>query len=165
VNVLVRDTIAMLESTAQAKGVALRGLVPDVVAPIVTDAGKLRQILINLIGNAIKFTNRGEVSVTVETDPVTNQPVSVAVRDTGIGIAPDRQQKVFEPFEQGDSSTRREFGGTGLGLSIVKAFAELIGAAVEVESELGKGTTFTIWLPAEGAGAPIGAELVGSSAG
>ena len=163
VDVLVRDTIAMLESTAQTKGIALRSRVPGVVAPIVTDAGKLRQILINLIGNAIKFTDRGEVSVTVETDAVTSQPVSVAVRDTGIGIAPDRQQKVFEPFEQGDSSTRREFGGTGLGLSIVKAFAELIGAGVEVESELGKGTTFTIWLPTESTDARIGAELIASS--
>jgi PAS domain S-box-containing protein len=165
VDVLVRDTMAMLESTAQAKGIALRGHVPDVVAPIVTDAGKLRQILINLIGNAIKFTDRGEVSVTVDVDAATRQPVSVAVRDTGIGIAPDRQQKVFEPFEQGDSSTRREFGGTGLGLSIVKTFAELIGAAVEVESELGRGTTFTVWLPADRIGARAGVELVGSSAG
>jgi PAS domain S-box-containing protein len=147
VDLLVRDTMAMLESTAQAKGIALHGRVPALVTPIVTDAGKLRQILINLIGNAIKFTNQGEVSVTVETDAESAQPVSISVRDTGIGIPPDRQQKVFEPFEQGDSSTRREFGGTGLGLSIVKAFAELIGAAIEVESELGKGTTFTVWLP------------------
>jgi signal transduction histidine kinase len=154
VDALVRDTMAMLESTAQTKGIALRGRVPEVVAPIVTDAGKLRQILINLIGNAIKFTTEGEVNVAVEIDPVTSQPVSISVRDTGIGIPPDRQQKVFEPFEQGDSSTRREFGGTGLGLSIVKAFAELIGAAIEVESELGKGTTFTVWLPQSVASVP-----------
>lgn len=147
VDALVRDTIAMLESTAQAKGIALRSQVPADVATIVTDAGKLRQILINLIGNAIKFTSVGEVSITVDVDGATHQPTSISVRDTGIGIAPDRRQKVFEPFEQGDSSTRREFGGTGLGLSIVKAFAELIGAAIEVESELGRGTTFTVWLP------------------
>jgi PAS domain S-box-containing protein len=154
VDTLVRDTMAMLESTAQAKGIALRSQVPDVVAPIVTDAGKLRQILINLIGNAIKFTSEGEVSVTVETDAATDHPVSISVSDTGIGIPTDRQQKVFEPFEQGDSSTRREFGGTGLGLSIVKAFAELIGAAIEVESELGRGTTFTVWLPTASAMPP-----------
>ena len=149
VDTLVRDTIAMLESTAQSKGIALRGDVPPLVTPIVTDAGKLRQILINLIGNAIKFTNEGEVRVTVEADAATKRPVSIAVRDSGIGIPADRLQKVFEPFEQGDSSTRREFGGTGLGLSIVKAFAELIGVAVEVESVLGQGTTFTVWLPGE----------------
>jgi PAS domain S-box-containing protein len=147
VDALVRDTIAMLESTAHTKGIALHGRVPAVVTPIVTDAGKLKQILINLIGNAIKFTNEGAVSVAVEVDAATNHPVSISVRDTGIGIALDRQQKVFEPFEQGDSSTRREFGGTGLGLAIVKAFSELIGAAIEVESELGRGTRFTLWLP------------------
>jgi len=146
VDTLVRDTMAMLESTAQAKGITLRGNVPAEVTPILTDAGKLRQILINVIGNAIKFTSEGEVLVTVETDRFSRQPMAIRVRDTGIGIAPDRLQKVFEPFEQGDSSTQREFGGTGLGLSIVKAFAELIGAAVEVESEVGKGTTFTVWL-------------------
>ena len=154
VDVLVRDTLAMLEATAHGKGIALRGQVPDSLATIVTDAGKLRQILINLIGNAIKFTNEGEVSVVVEVDPATSEPVSISVRDTGIGIPPDRQQKVFEPFEQGDSSTRREYGGTGLGLSIVKAFAELIGAAIEVESEPGRGTTFTVWLPTSGASSP-----------
>jgi PAS domain S-box-containing protein len=152
VDTLVRDTLAMLESTAQSKGIALRADLPSEVASIITDAGKLRQILINLIGNAIKFTNEGEVCVTVDADVGSKRPVSIRVRDTGIGIPPDRQQKVFEPFEQGDSSTRREFGGTGLGLSIVKAFAELIGAAVEVDSEPGKGTTFTVWLPGEGAG-------------
>jgi signal transduction histidine kinase len=154
VDVLVRDTMAMLESTAQAKGIALHGRVPEAVAPIVTDAGKLRQILINLIGNAIKFTSEGEVNVIVEIDPATSEPVSISVRDTGIGIPADRQDKVFEPFEQGDSSTRREFGGTGLGLSITKAFAELIGAAIEVESELGKGTTFIVWLPRSAAAVP-----------
>ena len=152
VDTLVRDTLAMLESTAQTKGIALRGDLPATVAPIVTDAGKLRQILINLIGNAIKFTTEGEVVVTVDAEPGSSRPVSIRVRDTGIGIPSDRLQKVFEPFEQGDSSTRREFGGTGLGLSIVKAFSELIGAAVEIESELGKGTTFTVWLPDESAG-------------
>jgi signal transduction histidine kinase len=152
VDVLVRDTMAMLESTALAKGIALRGDVPKVVAPIDTDAGKLRQILINLIGNAIKFTDEGEVSVAVGTEPGSGYPISISVRDTGIGIPVERQRKVFEPFEQGDSSTRREYGGTGLGLSIVKAFAELIGAGIEVESEVGKGTSFTVWLPTRSAG-------------
>jgi signal transduction histidine kinase len=69
------------------------------------------------------------------------------VRDSGIGIPVERQRKIFDPFEQGDSSTRREFGGTGLGLSIVKTFAQLIGATVDVESEVGVGTTFTVHLP------------------
>jgi PAS domain S-box-containing protein len=143
---VVRETMQMLEATADMKGLTLRREVPSTLATIVTDAAKLRQILINLVGNAIKFTDAGEVCVKIEADPRTTRPVSITVRDTGIGIPLDRQQKVFEPFEQGESSTRRQFGGTGLGLSIVKAFAELIGAAIEVESSPGEGTAFTIWL-------------------
>jgi PAS domain S-box-containing protein len=143
---VVREMIQMLESTAEMKGIALRSEVPSTLATVVTDAAKLRQILINLVGNAIKFTDAGEVCIEVEADPRTTRPMSITIRDTGIGIPLDRQQKVFEPFEQGESSTRRQFGGTGLGLSIVKAFAELIGAAIEVESTVGVGTAFTIWL-------------------
>ena len=171
VDALVRDTVAMLESTAQAKGIALHSRrAGGGRARSSPTRASCKQILINLIGNAIKFTNEGEVSVAVEVDAASNHPLSISVRDTGIGIPPERQQKVFEPFEQGDSSTRREFGGTGLGLAIVKAFAELIGAAIEVESELGRGTTFTVWLPSgarrrmgEGAtvGRRIGRRLVG----
>ncbi len=147
VNGLVQDTIAMLETTAEAKGLVVRGEIPARVSPIVTDEGKLRQILINLVGNAIKFTNEGEVCVRVLTDPATHRPVSISVIDTGIGIPHERQRKVFDPFEQGDSSTRRQFGGTGLGLSIVKTFASLIGARVSVESQVGHGTSFTLTLP------------------
>lgn len=152
---LVRDTIAMLETTAEAKGLVLRGELPTHVAPLVTDEGKLRQILINLVGNAIKFTNEGEVCVRVEANPIDGRPLSIVVRDTGIGIPVDRQLKIFDPFEQGDSSMRRRFGGTGLGLSIVKAFAALIGARIAVASEVGRGTSFTLWLPdAEATAAP-----------
>jgi PAS domain S-box-containing protein len=146
VDALVRDTLAMLETTADAKGLVVRGEIPARVAPIVTDEGKLRQILINLVGNAIKFTNAGEVCVRITTDRVTHRPLSITVLDTGIGIPHDRQRKVFDPFEQGDSSTRREFGGTGLGLAIVKTFASLIGGRVSVKSEVGRGTSFTLTL-------------------
>ena len=148
VDALVNETLAMLESTAEAKGLTLRRELPTHIAPLVTDAGKLRQILINLVGNAIKFTAVGEVLVRVTTDPGTGHAREILVRDTGMGIPPDRQSKIFEPFEQGDSSMRRQYGGTGLGLSIVTTFAKLIGATVEVESEVGAGTTFTIRLPA-----------------
>jgi PAS domain S-box-containing protein len=146
VDALVRDTLAMLDSTAEAKGLILRCEVPPRVPPLVTDEGKLRQILINLVGNAIKFTNDGEVCVRVDVDPVSGRATSIVVSDTGIGIPADRQLKVFDPFEQGDSSTRRQFGGTGLGLSIVKTFAALIGARITVESKVGEGTTFTVLL-------------------
>jgi signal transduction histidine kinase len=150
VDKLVTDTLAMLETTAEAKGLVLRGEIPPRVTTLVTDEQKLRQILINLVGNAIKFTDVGEVCVRVDTDPVSGQPLAIMVRDTGIGIPPERQLKVFEPFEQGDSSTRRQFGGTGLGLSIVKTFVTLIGARITVESQVGRGTTFTVLLPQGG---------------
>ncbi|MEP6990487.1 MAG: PAS domain S-box protein [bacterium] len=148
VDTLVNDTLAMLESTAEAKGLVLRGELPHRLETIVTDAGKLRQILINLVGNAIKFTEAGEVMVRVVADESTGCPREIIVRDSGMGIPADRLEKVFEPFEQGDSSTRRQFGGTGLGLSIVQTFAKLIGATVRVKSEVGQGTTFTVVLPA-----------------
>lgn len=144
---LVRETVAMLESTADAKGVELRCEVPEQTNPVVTDAGKLRQILINLVGNAIKFTTDGEVLVRLTNDPQSGQPAEVMVRDTGMGIPADRQVKIFEPFEQADSSTRREFGGTGLGLSIVQSFVQLIGGSITLNSVVGQGTTFTVRLP------------------
>ena len=143
---LVDETFSMLASTAEAKGIVLRRDVPAQLKPLITDAGKLRQVLINLVGNAIKFTAAGEVVVRVTADPVTDEAREIIVSDTGIGIPPDRIARVFDPFEQGDASTRREFGGTGLGLSIVKTFAELIGATVEVRSSVGIGTTFTLQL-------------------
>jgi signal transduction histidine kinase len=157
VDTLVNETLAMLESTAEAKGLMLRKEIPTRVLPMVTDAAKLRQILINLVGNAIKFTTEGEVLVRVVTDARSGAPREIVVRDTGIGIPVERQAKIFDPFEQGDSSTRREFGGTGLGLSIVKTFAQLIGSTVEVESEVGVGTTFTVRLPLAD---PAGEEVV-----
>ena len=144
---LVRDTVAMLESTAEAKGIVLRCEVPEQTLAVITDAGKLRQVLINLIGNAIKFTAKGEVLVRLTNDPETGQPREIMVRDTGVGIPADRQARIFEPFEQADSSTRREFGGTGLGLSIVQSFVQLIGGSIMLESAVGEGTTVTIRLP------------------
>ena len=148
VDVLVNETLAMLASTAEAKGLVLRAEVALHLQPMVTDAGKLRQILINLVGNAVKFTAKGEVLVCVRADPNTGHVCEIMVRDTGMGIPADRRSRIFEPFEQGDSSTRRQYGGTGLGLSIVQSFAKLISATIEVESEVGTGTTFTVHLPA-----------------
>ncbi|MEP6618025.1 MAG: PAS domain S-box protein [bacterium] len=147
VDVIVNEVRDMLEHTAEAKGITLQVEMPALVAPIQTDAGKLRQILINLVGNAIKFTGSGRVLIAVAVDPETNMPTEIAVHDNGIGIPADRLTKIFEPFEQGDSSTRRQFGGTGLGLSIVKTFAHLMGGTIEVASELGSGSTFTLRLP------------------
>ena len=109
------------------------------------DAGKISQVINNLLSNAIKFTSEGSVSVNVS---YAHQALKVSVTDTGIGIAPDKVHLIFEEFEQADSSTTRNFGGTGLGLAISKGLVELLGGELYVESELGKGTSFTFHIPA-----------------
>ena len=109
------------------------------------DPDRLRQVLTNLIGNAIKFTEKGSVTVTVGTTQ--NQHLFFEVQDTGIGIAKDRVQAVFQPFEQADGTTTRRFGGTGLGTTISKQLVELMGGSINLVSELGKGTCFYFSLP------------------
>ena len=119
---------------------------PDVPDALVGDAGRLRQVLINLVGNAIKFTECGEVVVLVENadEPVQEGEVSLrfTVTDTGIGIPLDKQAKIFRAFEQEDTSTTRKYGGTGLGLTIAARLVGLLGGAIRVESEPGRGSTF-----------------------
>jgi two-component system, sensor histidine kinase RpfC len=144
------SAVAMLRPQAEAKGLALvlridprlprtyRGL------PL-----QLRQILINLVANAIKFTTKGRVEIwarLLERDGETVR-VSLAVRDDGIGIAPEARDKIFQVFTQADSTVTRRYGGTGLGLAIAKQLTQLMGGTIDVESELGKGSTFTVMLP------------------
>ena len=119
----------------------IRASVPD---RLIGDQGRLRQVLVNLVGNAIKFTNSGEVVVYVETDSWIGDEVTLqfSVRDTGIGIPQDRMGRIFEAFEQVDSSITRRFGGTGLGLAISLRLVALMGGRMSCESEVGKGTTF-----------------------
>jgi CheY-like chemotaxis protein len=117
---------------------------PDLPDAIICDPGRLRQILLNLVGNAIKFTDIGDVVVYVSADARTEQEATLHFRvvDTGIGIAPDKQQVIFEAFRQADSSSTRKYGGTGLGLSICSQLVELMGGRIWVESEEGQGSTF-----------------------
>jgi PAS domain S-box-containing protein len=146
----VGDTLKALAGRAHAKGLELAcDIVPDVPDLLVGDALRLRQVLTNLVGNAIKFTERGEVVVRCEraTDPGEAVQLRCSVADTGIGIPADKLKTVFEPFTQADGSTTRKYGGTGLGLTICKRLVELMGGHVWAESELGRGSTFLFDVP------------------
>jgi signal transduction histidine kinase/CheY-like chemotaxis protein len=139
------ETLKLLAFRAQQKGLELTCDVrPEVPEEIVADPTRLRQILINLVGNAIKFTERGEVGIEVAVESQTEDQARLrfTVRDTGVGIAPDKQRLVFEAFSQADGSTMRKFGGTGLGLTISSRLVEMMGGRVWLESELGRGSCF-----------------------
>ncbi len=149
ISALVRDTVAELEVRATGAGLHLNAdAAGDATA--VTDAGKLKQVLINLIGNAIKFTPRdGHVTVSVRTNPATGHATRIDVTDTGIGIPAERLDAVFEAFEQADSQIVHTYGGTGLGLAISKKLCVLMGHELVVSSEPGVGSAFSILLKAE----------------
>jgi signal transduction histidine kinase len=144
---LVADTVRQIETQAR-EGVVV-SIVAPTLDPIHSDAGRLRQILINLVGNALKFTDAGRVTVTVDVEPGTNVASRIRITDTGPGIPPDRLHAIFEAFEQADRSTETRYGGTGLGLSISRALCALLGYTLSVKSEPGHGSEFTIDLLAE----------------
>ncbi len=141
---LLEPVSRMFEPVAKQKNVRLSLSVFDSQASIETDAQRVQQILKNLLSNAFKFTERGTVSLTVEPD---RDGYSLAVRDTGIGIAKNHHAAIFEAFQQADGTTNRRFGGTGLGLSISRDLAHMLGGELTVESELGAGSCFTLTLP------------------
>jgi signal transduction histidine kinase len=142
---LVRDGLADSQALADQSGIALHGDIAEQVAPVQGDAGHLRKVVDNLIANALKFTPAGG-AVTVSLYSA-KERVVLRVTDTGIGIAADHQERIFERFYQADGSTRRRYGGSGLGLALVKEIVEAHGGAVTVESRLGQGSTFEVWLP------------------
>jgi PAS domain S-box-containing protein len=146
---MVEETAELLSPRAQAKGLEIAASVDETLpVHVVGDAARLRQVLLNLAGNAVKFTECGGVAISVEPGPGADQ-ICFTVRDTGIGIAPDAQARIFEEFEQGDGGAARKFGGTGLGLAISRRIIERMGGTIVVESASGEGAIFrfTIALP------------------
>jgi signal transduction histidine kinase len=153
----VRIAVSTVAPNARRKNVVLESIVPDALPPAHGDRDKTRQVILNLLGNAVKFTSDGgTVRIEVRsgalarTEQQNGAPgLRVSVRDTGIGIPSEHFNRVFDPFYQVDNSSTREYGGTGLGLSIVKRFVEAQGGQVWLESEVGKGTSFTFTMPIE----------------
>ena len=150
VRVLLDDFAALMALRAQDKGLEfICAAAPDVPANLSGDPGRLRQVLLNLAGNAVKFTDRGEISVraSVESETDTAVVLRFSVKDTGIGVAPDKQELMFQKFTQADASTTRKYGGTGLGLAISKQLAELMDGKIGIVSEEGRGSEF--WFTAQ----------------
>jgi anti-sigma regulatory factor (Ser/Thr protein kinase) len=141
--------VGLLAGRAHEKGLKVRvNIASDVAATLRGDSVRLRQVLFNLLGNAIKFTPEGQVDVSVAVLAQTGdlQTIEMVVEDTGIGIAADVQAKLFEPFVQAESSTTRRFGGTGLGLTICRKLIELMNGSLTLDSELNRGTRMTVRL-------------------
>jgi len=144
---VVRDVVTVLSPQAQGKGLDLRVEVAGDAPPgVLADAGRLRQVLFNLVGNAVKFTLSGNVVVGIHR--TASGRIAFAVTDTGIGIAPEQQARLFQRFSQVDASATRRFGGSGLGLAISRHLAQAMGGDISLHSTLGQGSTFTVELPA-----------------
>ena len=146
----VEDVAVLLGTAARQKSIELTVRIrPDVPTVLIGDAGRIRQVLMNIVGNAVKFTHEGSVAIDVYTIDREGDKaiVNVDVSDTGIGIAPEKLDLIFQKFTQAEGSTTRTFGGTGLGLAITKGIVEEMGGGITVESDLGAGATFSVTLP------------------
>ena len=156
---MVQDVVATMQTLVEKNSNTLKIDCPDSVGTIHADTTKIRQCLFNLLSNASKFTDKGTITLKVSRATEDGQEwVNFAVSDTGIGMTEEQMGRLFEAFAQAEASTRRDYGGTGLGLAITRHFCEMMGGTVLVESESGKGSTFTMKLPAvveESAGTPV----------
>jgi len=146
INELINGMITLIEPQAREKNIRLTSLIKEELPTIYSDGNKIRHILQNLIGNAVKFTEKGKVEVSAFDK---DNYLHIKVSDTGIGIPPDQIPYIFDEFRQVDSSTSRKYGGTGLGLSIAKRYAHMLGGTIEVQSTPGEGSVFTLILPLE----------------
>ena len=150
----IEDVIDMFARDAWHKGIDLVAIAhSDLPRWVEGDVTYVRQVLVNLVANAVKFTDRGDVVVEARPGPADGE-IEIEVSDTGVGIPPQKQEAVFESFSQADSSTTRKYGGTGLGLAISKRLVELMGGTIELHSEVGVGTSFRVVLPVPEATAP-----------
>lgn len=145
---LARDAMSLVDGQIRQKDgmVTVRAEVPEDLAEIEGDSAKLKQVLVNLLGNALKFTEKGEIVIQIRTLVDNDDPAVIAVRDTGIGIPAERLEAIFQAFQQAEAGTARTFGGTGLGLTISRELCRLMGYDLTVDSVVGEGTTFTIHL-------------------
>lgn len=144
IGALVTETISMLQNAAQEKGLRLEATLPPSLSPVIADSTKVQAIFKNLLVNALKFTEKGRVQVTVTQDP---QALQIMVMDTGIGIPPEDLERIFEPFQRVEAIETRSTFGLGLGLALVKQLVDSIGGVIRVESLIRQGTTFIVRLP------------------
>lgn len=146
VDALFKEVVAGMKSLLEKKALAVQWAIQEGLPLIESDAGKIRQIFTNLLSNAIKFTSKGEITIAAKDRPE-KKKIEVEIRDTGIGIKPEELAKIFDAFHQADADLTREFGGVGLGLAIVKELVQLLKGGIAVESEYGRGSAFTLFLP------------------
>jgi signal transduction histidine kinase len=143
---LVEEVMSELEPIIRRSNLSVRAIMPRTLPQLKSDRQKVKQVVLNLLSNALKFTPSGSVRIIASYEKK-DRTVGIAVADTGVGIGPDDRTKVFEDFRQLDSSPARGYGGTGLGLSICRRLSQMLGGTIDLESELGKGSTFTLRLP------------------
>ena len=145
---LLDEVMTTARPLAEAGGNRLTLSDAEASGTVHADLTRLRQVILNLLSNACKFTKNGAVDVTVrQTEMSGREGITISVKDSGIGIAPEQIDRLFEPFNQAETSTAVEYGGTGLGLTISREFCRLMGGGIEVQSELGTGSTFVVRLP------------------
>jgi signal transduction histidine kinase len=147
-NELITEVITELDPMVARSKLSLTSKLSAEPPMMTSDRQKVKQVIVNLLSNALKFTHQGGIEISVEFD-LGERLATVAVKDTGIGIAPEHHERIFEDFRQVDDSPSRQYGGTGLGLAICRRLANALGGRITLQSDLGRGSTFTLTIPAE----------------